>query len=247
MHHDAPAPPGQSGVTLIELLIAVSLVGIISVALLMAIRVGVNAMDKTNSRVVDNRRVLGVQRILESQIGGMIPVKAPCLGADGQPFSFFEGRPDHMRFVSSYSLAEAARGYARVLEFKVIPGERSAGVRLIVNERLYTGPTSVAPLCLGFSADPTTGSRTAQFPDVEANANSFVLADKLAYCRILYRETLPPPEFERWLPVWVNGNLLPSGIRVEMGPLEPDPAGLPLMSVTVPMHITKHVLEPYAD
>jgi prepilin-type N-terminal cleavage/methylation domain-containing protein len=238
---------GQAGVTLIELLIAVSLVGLISIGLLMAMRVGLSAMDKTNTHVIENRRVLGVQRVLESQIGAIIPVKAPCLGAGGAPFGFFEGGPDRMRFVSSYSLEEAARGYARVLEFKVIPGEHSAGVRLIVNERLYTGPLSVAPLCIGLTPDPATGKPAAQFPDIETGANSFVLADRLAYCRILYRETMPPPELERWRPNWTDGNLLPSGIRVEMAPLEPDPAGLTLMDVTVPMHITRHVMEPYVD
>jgi hypothetical protein len=237
----------QAGVTLVELLIAVSLVGFIAVGLLTAMRVGLNAMQKTNNRLIDNRRVLGVQRILESQIGGIIPVRAPCAGAGGSPFSFFEGLPDRMRFVSSYSLEEAARGYARVLEFKVVPGARFRGVRLIVNERLYTGPLSVAPLCIALSPDPATGKTAPQFPDIEARPSSFVLADRLAYCRIFYRETLPPPELQRWRAVWMDGSVLPSGIRVEMAPLEPDPAALQLMSVTVPVHITKRVLEPYAD
>jgi len=39
-------------------LIAVSLVGLMSIGILMSIRVGLNAMDKTNTRLMANRRVL---------------------------------------------------------------------------------------------------------------------------------------------------------------------------------------------
>ena len=58
-----------------------------------------------------------------------------------------------MRFVTSYSLNEAARGVPRILEYRVIPGDNGNGVRLIVNETLYTGPLSTAGFCAGFGAD----------------------------------------------------------------------------------------------
>src|SRR5205085_86805 len=106
----------------IELLIAVSLVSFISLGILMAMRVGLNAMEKTNSRFVSNRKAIGVQKILRSQIEGMMPVTGICRPEGGPPagkFSMFEGRRDQMRFVSSYSLAEGARGFPRLLEFKV--------------------------------------------------------------------------------------------------------------------------------
>ena len=47
----------ESGVTLIEILIAVSLLSLLSVGMLMAMRLGFNTMDKTDSRLVRNRRV----------------------------------------------------------------------------------------------------------------------------------------------------------------------------------------------
>jgi len=55
----------QRGLTLMEVLIAVSLVGLMSIGILMSIRMGLNAMDKTNKRLMANRRLLGAQRILE--------------------------------------------------------------------------------------------------------------------------------------------------------------------------------------
>jgi hypothetical protein len=239
----------EAGVTLMELLIAVSLVSFISVGILMAMRVGLSAMEKINSRFLSNRKATGVQKIVESQIAGMMPVTADCRPGGGAPvgrFSMFEGRPDQLRFVSSYSLAEASRGYPRVLEFKVIPGERGQGVRLVVNERIYGGPYMVGSLCTGFAPGPE-GPMLPQFQQIDVGPASFVLADKLAYCRIVYRQTMPPPDLERWLPMWPVSDLLPSGIRIEMAPLTADGSRLQLMTVSAAVRVNKWVLGPYAD
>lgn len=240
----------QRGVTLIELLIAVSLVSFLSLGILMSMRVGINAMERIDSRFIANRRAIGVQKILESQIAGLIPVKANCRpggGGAGPEFSMFEGLPDEMRFVSSYSLAEAARGYPRLLEFKVIPSDRDRGYRLVVDERIYGGPFMIGSLCSGMAPMPPQGNVMPQFLPIEIGPASFVLADHLAYCRILYKQTLPPPVLERWLPAWGIPDLLPSGIRVEMAPLAPDGSKLEVMTVSATVHVTKWVLGPYAD
>src|SRR5205814_2063081 len=116
-------------------------------------RVGVGAVVKTNDRWMWNGRVAGAQHVVEQQLEGFMPVIA-MYGATpeerpNQKMPFFQGGPQSMRFVSSYSLQEGARGYPRILEFQVIPGENGKGVRLIVNENLYTGPPSAGMFCLG--------------------------------------------------------------------------------------------------
>jgi prepilin-type N-terminal cleavage/methylation domain-containing protein len=230
----------QSGVTLIELLIAVSLVSLLSLGMLMAIRVGLNAMQKTNSRFIENRRVASIQRIVDSQIGGMMPIVSQCAAAGGARFIFFEGKPQTLRFVSSYSLQEAARGYARILEFHVARGDE--GLRLLVDELIWPGPVTSGLLCAGIA------NGMPVFRQIEANPRSFVLADKLAYCRILYRRPLPLPEIgEVWLPDWPVPDRLPSGIRIEMAPLRAEPARLQVMTITAPVRLTKWVLGPYED
>jgi prepilin-type N-terminal cleavage/methylation domain-containing protein len=227
----------QSGVTLLELMIAVSLVSLLSVGMLMAIRVGLSAMERVNSRFMANRKVASVQRIIESQIGGIVPVAANC--RMGGRFIFFEGHAQSMRLVSTYSLQEAGRGYPRILSFAVVSAPQ--GVRLIANEQIYPGPAGAGSLCLGLvNGLPRLG-------EVSPNPQSFVLADKLAYCRILYRQTLPQPELEKWTPDWTVPDRLPSAIRIEMEPLNPEPARLQMMPITVPIHITKWVLGDYVD
>jgi general secretion pathway protein J len=226
-----------AGITLIELLVSISLLSLLSVGMLFAIRIGMNSMQKANDHLMSNRRVMGVDKIFAEQLAGFMPVKADCPGPTTVPF--FQGDPDTMRFVSSYSLQEGSRGYPRILEYHIIPGEQGRGVRLIVNEFLYTGPISTGRLCV--SAQPVP-----QFLPVQIGAFSFVLADKLAYCRLIYKEILPGTTTERWLPKWIKPNP-PVAIRIEMGPLEPDPSRLQLLDVTALIRVTRDVMTRYGD
>ncbi len=85
--------------------------------------------------------------------------------------SFFQGQPQSMRMVSTYSLQEAWRGQPRILEFQVIPGEEGRGVRLMVNEYPYTGPLAAGQSCVGMMVDPNSGlQRSAIPPDSSGSA-----------------------------------------------------------------------------
>lgn len=232
----------QAGVTLIELLIAVMLVALLSLGMLFAMRVGLNAMDRANDRLMSNRKVVSVGRILEAQIEGIMPVTALCFSEGGgapAKIPFFQGEVGTMRLASSYSMQEGARGYARILEYQVIPGENNQGVRLVVNEGLYTGPQSAGASCLG-----APGPEGPRFRPVAIGPGSFVLADKLAYCRMSYREQVPPPELARWVLRW-NKPVLPQAIRIEMAPLAPDAARLQMETVTIPVRVTRFPMERY--
>jgi general secretion pathway protein J len=212
----------QSGVTLMELLIAVTLLSMVMVGLMFALRIGLNAYQKTQQHLMDNRRVAGAQRILTEQLEGMIPMKANCGGKDLTPF--FQGEPDRMRLISTYSLQEAWRGRPQILEIFVIPGEES-GVRLVVNEIPYLHPQQAGSLCLS----------QGKYLPVSAGSKSFVLADKLAFCRFTY-EWQPDDilKYPIWGPIF-TGRHWPSAIRIQMAPLEPDPAKLQPITVTAPL------------
>ena len=99
-----------------------------------------------------------------------------------------------MRFVSTYSLNEAGRGYPRILEYQVIPGENGTGVRLIVNEFWYCGPLSAGSSCVGVMPDPVAKAPMMIFRPVQIGPSSFVLADKLALLPVLLqgREAAAP-------------------------------------------------------
>jgi prepilin-type N-terminal cleavage/methylation domain-containing protein len=232
----------RSGVTLIEVLIAVSLFSVLSLGILLALRVGMNALGKANRRLMDNRRVAGTQQILERELTGFMPVialAAPAPGAAGMRIPFFEGRSHSMRFVSTYSLAEASRGLPQVLEFQVIPGEEGRGVRLVVNETPYTGPRAAGAFCLGPGPDPELGVTAQRFRPISTGPNSFVLADRLAYCRFAFLGKPPlSAALEQWMSNWIFPGW-PQGIRIELAPLDADATKLKPVTVTAPVHIDR--------
>jgi general secretion pathway protein J len=232
----------ESGVTLVELLIAVTLVALLSVGMLYAMRVGLNAMDRSNARLMQNRRVASVEHILEQEVANIMPVTALCANESGpvKAISFFQGETSTMRFVSAFTLHEGARGNPTMLEFQVIPGENEEGVRLVVNEVLYSGPQALGATCLG---SPPDGSGPI-FRKVEIGPNSFVLADKLAFCHLSFRETQQPPRPPQWVVHWKQP-ILPEAIRIEMAPLDPNASRLNLITLTIPIHVTRWPMERY--
>ena len=232
----------ERGVTLIELVIAVSLVALLSLGMLFAMRVGLNAMERSNATLMANRRVVSVQRILEAQTANLIPVPALCQGGGQGPsakIAFFQGEAQSMRFVSSYSLHEGDRGLPRILEFQVIAGDNGAGVRLVVNERIYSGPLSTGAFCAGVQA-----GAPPLFSPIEVGPLSFVLADKIAYCRFSFKEHQPPYGQGQWIARWAQP-FFPMGIRVEMAPLDPTVGHLQLLTLTMPVRVNRDPMARY--
>jgi len=239
----------QSGVTLMEMVIAVTLMSLLSVGIVISLRVALSAMNKTDNKLMSNRRVAGVERILEQQIAGIMPVTAECQTTGDAPparVAFFQGEAATMRMATSFSLQEGSRGMSVMLEYQVIPGEQDQGVRLVVNEHLYTGARAAGLFCLGIARDPAINASVTRFVPVQIGANSFVLADNLAYCRFSYREYVPSQE-PKWLLRWTLPNVLPTAIRVEMAPLVPDPSRLQPVTLTIPVRVNRFPLERYEN
>ena len=233
----------ESGMTLIEILVAVTLLSLLSVAVLVAMRMGFNTMDKTDAHLVHDRRVSNARRIIANEIEGYIWSLANFRPAPDRilniPFAEWTAR--EMRFVTSYSLADAWRGRPQIAVMQVIHGENNRGVRLVVNETLYTGPDQAGSAV----TDITDG--IPSFAPVPAGAHSFVLADQLAYCRFEYLEPQAFPTSPLWRPDWRRTGLTPLGVRILMAPLENKPAESEIANVTVPMNVTRDPNAQYAD
>jgi general secretion pathway protein J len=232
----------RRGVTLLEVVIAVTLLSLLTLGMFIAMRVGFNTFGKTQTRLMENRRVVGAQRVLQSELEGLMPVMSGC-GTQAGPsvrFGFFQGEPDRMRMVSTFSLEQGWRGQPQILELLVIPGEEK-GVRLVVNEIPYTGPLSVAQLCVGM------GEKGPIFAPISAHPKSFVLADQLDHCRLSYLGVGEKPgDPGIWKPRWAEKGW-PFSIRVEMAPLEADPSRLQPANVTAPIYLIRSSEFVYAD
>jgi len=238
--------PGRAGVTLLEVLLAMTLLSLLVVGMATAMRVGLSALAKTNTKLMANRRVVGAQRVLEAELEGLIPIRTVCgLAPGGARIGFFEGEPAAMRLVSGFSLQQGWRGQPQIVEIFVIPGE-SQGVRLVVNEIPYFGPLSAGRLCVGMGVDALTGQPAANFAPVQPGPKSFVLADQLAYCRFAYYTRTLPNLPATWRPKWGLATW-PAGVRVEMAPLEPDPSRVQPITIVAPLRMYRSSEIDYVD
>ncbi|HEV2202448.1 MAG TPA: prepilin-type N-terminal cleavage/methylation domain-containing protein [Bryobacteraceae bacterium] len=225
----------ERGVTLIELMIAVSLVAVMSVGMLFALRTSVLAYEKTGARLRANREQVSRTQILARELAGAMPVLSLC-GVNMTPY--FMGASDSLHMISSYSVAEGSRGYPQIIEFQVMRSP-VAGVQLVVTEQPYTGPFSTTPFC-----DPTGGAVSG----FSTGAPPFVLADRLASCEFSYHQPVDMLAYQDtgWVPVWKR-NVLPAGIRVELTPLATAGGGLPSVAVTVPLRVDRDIFMAYDD
>ncbi len=232
----------RAGITLIEILIAVSLLSLLSVGMMMAMRIGFNTMEKTDAHLVRNRRVSNARKLIENEIAGLIVTTAEFRPTPENvvPVPFVQWEGSSMRFVTAFSLQDAWRGRPQIAALQVVPGDRGQGVRLIVNETPYTGPAQSGQSILEIT------SEGVHFAPILPGAGSFVLADRLAWCRFSFEETTFEPPYRLWRPDW-KVPVLPLGIRIDMAPLETAPSELRVSSVTVPININRDLTSWYSD
>ena len=224
--------------TLVEVLIAVTLVALLSTAMLFALRAALSSVEAIRHNAERVRKGAGAQRILEQQFANLMPVFTRCgalaPGDPGYNAAFFDGEPNVLRFVTAYSIAEAGRGQPRIVEIFPIPGENGEGVRLVVNERQYFSMYSAAALCQP-PGPPTEGGGppTVLFARPLALPSSFVLADRLESAGFGYQEISRLHPEGIWLPRWNYSAVFPTAVRVDMRPLDPNPAWLPPLPLYV--------------
>ena len=211
----------RAGMTLIEILVAVTLLGILSVGLVTALQVAAGAWSSSRNARGQDRRIANANALLHAQFAGVTPVQPmilrPGLAIPAGPF--FQGEPNAMRFVSSYSMTEGVRGGLQIVELQASPGQE--GTRLILTQSPYQGPLSVGRFITG--AEPLAEPRSFHllFTPLQTRPDSLIVADRLAAVSFSYlRGPRGPNEPDVWVSVWDNPQQLPQAIRVDMQPLE---------------------------
>lgn len=214
----SPTMRGNRGVTLLELLVAMVLFSLLSVAVFTSLGTGLSSLERLRNYVAESRREVGAERTLELLLAGMMQmdVSFTSPGTTGfQTMNFFQGDPQTMRFVTLHSLEEASRGVPRLVELAVIPREQGGGVRLVMNERPYPGPYAAGMLIGGLSPNPLGGPAILQFLPVSTGPATFILADKLNSCDFFYQERRRLNS--QWTTKWPYPRL-PMAVRIEMSP-----------------------------
>ena len=133
-----------SGVTLVELLVVITLLGFVSLALLFAMRVGVTAWQHANARMSADRAVVAASDLLAAQLGGARPRRVGWGERERRvAFLYFEGRPDRLRFLTDYSVATRTRGGVWLAEYW-FEHNASNECRLLYNESSWRSDDDAA-------------------------------------------------------------------------------------------------------
>ena len=210
----------ETGMTLIEVVVAVTLLGLLSAGLVMSFQMGADAWRNTRDRLTVDRRIATANQILNSALVGMIPIKGETPdgpGARGRRFLFFQGEPHSMRFVTSFSVTEGTRGGLQVIELQVVssPGGR----RILLNQSPFMGPLALARFVDGFFNDPDLGGTRPRYRPIVPYATSLVIVDELEDCSFRYLERPRGRDpVTTWLPVWTKLNELPEAVAINVLP-----------------------------
>jgi len=121
-----PDQPGQKdisqrlqgiddGFTLLELLISMTLLIIIIVLMMGAMRMGSRSVAAGEKKMEAGERFRSVIMIIDAQIQSHVPL---TYEREGNKKYYFRGEPKALRFTTNYSIWGAQRGY-RVLDYRV--------------------------------------------------------------------------------------------------------------------------------
>jgi len=96
------------GFTLLELLISITMIGLIALIVTAAVRLGSRSVDGGERRIESLERLKNSIDIIESQIMSEIPLS---YDEDGNKKYYFQGERESVQFATTYSIWGNQRGY----------------------------------------------------------------------------------------------------------------------------------------
>ncbi|MEM7024310.1 MAG: prepilin-type N-terminal cleavage/methylation domain-containing protein, partial [Pseudomonadota bacterium] len=183
-------PPGrESGFTLLELLVAITLLGVLMAALFGALRLGNKIWDTGEARLDAIARVQVVQDFLRRQLAQTVPLDEPSEGS-----SVFLGAKDSVRFVSF--LPEHLGGGVSLLELALAAPQNGAEHGNLV--------IRINPIDLDTEAVS------------EADAEERVLIEQVEALELAYFGAARPNAEPIWWQEWEAQQTLPRLIRMKL-------------------------------
>ena len=205
--------PANAGLTLLEAVLALGLVGLILSALLAVSSSGLGAWLDTRNTLSDIRREANWTNQLRSSLAAMVPlVVANTPSSRGQSV-FFQGGPRAMRFVSAHSPAFRGRGGIRLVS--LLASSDGQGIALELTDAPCPDPRRLGQIL----AAPVPGLRpTKSFsirPDPLGQTVSTVVAENVTECRFQYFYRPAAGAEPRWVSHWSAPGAIPLAVRVE--------------------------------
>lgn len=226
----------SAGFTLMELLVSMTLMGLVALAILFGFRIGINAWAKGGASLERFRATQAAFDLVSRQIGSMkAHYSRQRLKETPVELLLFQAAPKGMRFVSTFSLRSRSSGGLWLVEYFVT--QKEAGkAGLWLNELPLPTDSALAESVLS-NIELSEGNRpVARFPGFRSTPDSLPLVEDAQ--EIQFQYFLPPPaQGQMTAQRSPDGKeLLPQGVKIT---LRWDDSGLLSakdFSVVVPIH-----------
>jgi general secretion pathway protein J len=185
----------QRGFTLLELLIAITLLGVLMAALFGALRLGARVWDTGEARLDASARLQVVQNFFRQQLGQTFPLTEVGDDPRASPAMLFVGVSDGLRFVSL--LPAHLGGGVSLIELALRPSREGGGLDDLV--------LRMRPLDL-------TGDAAARSETEER-----VLIQAIASLEVAYFGAERPGAAPTWWQEWQGQRTLPALVRMRVG------------------------------
>ena len=192
---DMPAQSKRRGFTLLEIMLAVAILGMMAVAIFRFVQSNMTALQVSSVTAANDAQYDGLRDLLTTEWQSLSPIRARMIG---EPFKLNDRERDEIRWNSGAGLGLLTR-YA--------PGEFTAILRL------QSGNEKNDQLDLGLLRRTQDDSDT-----IEPNESWVPLIRNVTSLEITYFD----PNANTWLPRWPGGIRLPSLVKISVG--RPDAA-----------------------
>jgi prepilin-type N-terminal cleavage/methylation domain-containing protein len=129
----------ESGFTLLEIIVAVTLVALMAVGLWSVLRISINSWKRGTEFIDANQRNRGILDLVQKQMASIYGLMAPVdLANPTPPYPIFAGSEDSLQFISLNSLRFLANPGLTMVSYD-IARDRQGGLALVERESQYLG------------------------------------------------------------------------------------------------------------
>lgn len=207
----------ESGFTLLELLIAITLLAMMAVGIWAVLSISIRSWNRGTDAIDINQRHRSTFDMVQKQIASMYPLYAPISNeANLMPSVIFNGTETSLRFISLNSLQLFDDSGLMFVSYEM-DRDAEGNAFLAEKEIRYTG----------------------QLPDESAlsNAKSISVFDGLLNCNFEYYDPGDADNPAQWVVEWDGSTLnrLPAAVRMTMIAQDPQ-AGTLNRQIIIPLH-----------
>lgn len=204
--NDRPRFPRQRGFTLLEILIATSILGLMMLVLMGSLRIGAASWDAGEQRMAASERLHTLHHFLRWHLGTALPVSG--MSSQGRNEFLFQGGSDFLEYVAPLPAQVRSGGLYR---FRLYLDGEDGHQSLRLQVMPYLSPPPHRP-----------GLPLNEPPPDTAVVDDLELLDAVAYLKITYLARVLPQqrnetEVPEWAEEWVQPTL-PALVRIELTP-----------------------------